>query len=194
MLDADHFRLTLATRERTELALPDFKPSAVLVPILCVNGDDHLLFTRRSLTVEHHKGQISFPGGRLDNGETLGECALRETHEEIGIPPDRVQILGALDDIWTPTKYVVTPFVGLAPYPWDFRLSADEIDDLLIVPVRDLLDPAIFEETQIHYEGRTAAVPYYHWGDQIIWGATGRIVRQFLALAYPGKDPSCGAR
>lgn len=193
MLDVEAFRKTLNDRQRVELTLDGFTRAAVLVPVMCIDGEDHLLFTQRTLTVEHHKGQISFPGGRLDDGETLTDCVLRETHEEVGIPPRVVRLLGALDDIWTPTRYIVTPFVGLAPYPWEFRLSAAEIEQLLLTPVSDLLDPAIYDETQIQYEDRTAIVPYYHWGDFIIWGATGRIVRQFLSLAYPGKDPTCPA-
>jgi 8-oxo-dGTP pyrophosphatase MutT (NUDIX family) len=193
MLNVDALRKNLAARRRAELTIEGFTRSAVLVPVLSVEGKDHLLFTRRTQTVEHHKGQISFPGGRLDDGESLADCALRETHEEVGVPAAAVRLLGALDDIWTPTGYVVTPFVGLVPYPWDFRLSAAEIEQLLIVPVSDLLDPSIYEETQIDYQDRSAIVPYYHWGEHTIWGATGRIVRQFLALGYPGKDPTCGA-
>ena len=187
MLDLTTLQRILNSREKQTFKLNGFCPAAVLMPLMNIEGCEHILFTKRTETVEHHKGQISFPGGRLDDGENLLQCALRETHEEVGVKPADVKIIGQLDDIWTPTRYVVTPFVGAIPYPYDFQVSEAEIEEIILVPIGELLDPAIYEETEIEYQGLSAIVPYYRWGEKIIWGATGRILRQFLTLAYPGK-------
>lgn len=181
----------LAAHQSKTMEMDGFVRSAVLLPLFHIDQCEHLLFTKRTETLEKHKGQISFPGGRQDEGESLLECALRETREEVGIQPEDIQILGRLDEIWTPTGYLITPFVGAIPYPYSFTVSEAEIERLIIVPLRELLDPAIYEETEIHHRGRRATVPYYNWRDQIIWGATGRILRQFLSLVYTGRETSC---
>ncbi|HPM78094.1 MAG TPA: CoA pyrophosphatase [bacterium] len=191
MLDLTQLQSTLDGLQPRRLDLDGFKPSAVLVPVVHHEGRAHLLFTQRTESVEHHKGQISFPGGRLDEGETLAMCALRETHEEIGVQPQDIRLIGRLDDIWTPTRYVVSPFVGVLPYPYNFVLSEGEIAELFLAPIAELADPGIYQETEIHYEGKSALVPYYHWRDKIIWGATGRIIRQFLTLACGEKKTQC---
>lgn len=191
MLDLKQLQETLGDHRHQRLDIAGFNPAAVLVPVAHHEGRDHLLFTRRTDSMEHHKGQISFPGGRQDDGETLSECALRETQEEIGIQPAEVRLLGRLDDIWTPTRYIISPFVGVIPFPYNFVLSDAEIAEMFLVPIDDLLDPGIYEETEIHYQGKSALVPYYHWRDKIIWGATGRIIRQFLTLAYGENKTKC---
>ena len=185
MLEPEKLRQTLAARERVKLSLEGYVRSAVLLPLLLIDKQEHLLFTRRTNMVEHHKGQISFPGGRQDAPENPEQCALRETHEEIGVAPEHVTILGALDDTWTPTRYVITPFVGFIPYPYDFRWNQAEIDEALIIPMEKLLHPQRYEENSMSYEGRDATVPFYYVDEHVIWGATARMVRQFLALAYP---------
>ncbi len=174
-----------------ELQIEGYSPSAVLVTMLRAADEDWLLFTKRTDKVEHHKGQISFPGGRLDPGETLLECALRETHEEVGVRPEHVRILGRLDDTWTPSRYLISSFVGLVKYPYDFAVNRDEIDALIIVKLADVLRPSKYEEREMHHEGRSALVPFYHLGDTIIWGATARILRQFLTVAYDWEDQPC---
>jgi 8-oxo-dGTP pyrophosphatase MutT (NUDIX family) len=158
--------------------------ASVLIPLFINEGDWRILLTLRTDQVEHHKGQISFPGGRLDPGEDLLKCALRETHEEVGIDPESVQILGALDDIVTVTNYRVTPFVGATEYPQRFRVSAVEIAQLLMPAIVDLLKPGVFsEERKVKLEdGRDHVTPGYKWRDHIIWGATARILYQFLEV------------
>jgi 8-oxo-dGTP pyrophosphatase MutT (NUDIX family) len=181
----DALHAVLAARPYAEAAIDGFARSAVLVTVLLGEGEPAMLFTRRTDKVEHHKGQISFPGGRLDPGEDLQTCALRETHEEIGVRPADVRIVGRLDDTWTPTRYVITPFVGVVPHPYAFKVSAAEIDDLLIIPLRRLLKPDKYDENEMTFRGRSAAVPFYYIDDTIIWGATARILRQFLQTAFP---------
>lgn len=184
----------IAAHSPRELSIDGFTRSAVLLTVLRGADEDLLLFTKRTTSVEHHKGQISFPGGRLDDGETLQDCALRETREEVGIDPRDIRLLGRLDDTWTPTNYIMTPFVGLAPYPYDFHVNPGEIDQLLVFPLSRLMNPDCYEENEMSYLGRTAMVPFFHLGETIIWGATARILKQFLRLAFNWEEPSCVAR
>jgi len=189
--DPDALQRRLAARDTRELAIDGYAPSAVLVTILRGADQDQLLFTRRTEQVEHHKGQISFPGGRQDPGESLRQTALRETHEEVGIKPADIRIVGQLDDTWTPTRYLIRPFVGLVTYPYDFAVNRAEIDDLIVVPMARALCPDRYEECEMHHEGRSAVVPYFHIDGTIIWGATARILQQFLRLAYDREDVPC---
>ncbi|MCZ7586272.1 MAG: CoA pyrophosphatase [Deltaproteobacteria bacterium] len=108
----DALRSALTAHDRRVLPLDDFLPASVLIPVLADGGRPRVLLTVRTDRVEHHKNQISFPGGRQDEGEDLERTALREAHEEVGLPPDRVRVVGMLDDIYTVTSYRVTPFVG----------------------------------------------------------------------------------
>jgi 8-oxo-dGTP pyrophosphatase MutT (NUDIX family) len=185
------FQQQISERPSRRLQIDGYVPSAVVVPVLRGADEDRLLFTRRTEKVGHHKGQISFPGGRQDPGETITETALRETHEEVGVLPEHVRLVGRLDDTWTPSKYVISPFVGVIDYPYDFAISDDEIDELIVLPVRRLLCPSLYEETEMHHEGRSALVPFFHVDDTIIWGATARILRQFLRLAYDWEEGRC---
>ena len=112
----------LARRPSTAQAEWEARPAAVLVPLLQAEGEWRLLLTQRTHTVESHKGQVAFPGGRVDpEDESRVATALRETEEEIGLPRDRVRVLGQLDELLTVTQYRVTPVVGVVPWPWDWR-------------------------------------------------------------------------
>ena len=133
--------------------------------------------------MKHHKGEISFPGGMFDDGDhNLRRTALREASEEVGLKEDKVQILGVLDDIVTVTEFIVTPFVGVFPYPYPFKLSPIEIAELIEVPLASLLDPGNFGEKEILQIGRKRIVQAYQYKHHSIWGATARILRQFLDL------------
>ncbi len=178
----------LRRRERATIGHPSFPRAAVLIPLFAKEGGCHILFTRRSDQVKHHKGQISFPGGAFDNeDEDLERTALREAFEEIGVKEKDVQVLGALDDIVTSSEFVVTPYVGIIPYPYSFQLSAVEIAELIIVPLASLLEPDSFAEREIiDYDFKKVVESYQH-DRHIIWGATARILKQFLAvIAAPG--------
>jgi 8-oxo-dGTP pyrophosphatase MutT (NUDIX family) len=162
---------------------PPFSHAAVLVPLFQKDGDCHLLFTKRSEEVKYHKGEISFPGGVVDEEDLeLINTALREAHEEIGLKESDVQIIGVLDDIVTITEFIVTPIVGLFPYPYPFKVSEVEIAELIEVPLRSLLDEDSFSEREIFRGGRKEIVYAYQYGKHIIWGATARILKQFLDL------------
>jgi 8-oxo-dGTP pyrophosphatase MutT (NUDIX family) len=173
----------LSSRERKAIEHPYFSHAAVLVPLFNKEGNCHLLFTKRSEEVKYHKGEISFPGGAVDEEDSeLVNTALREASEEIGLKENDVQIIGVLDDIVTVTEFIVTPFVGLFHYPYPFRTSPVEIAELIEVPLSVLLDEESFSEREVIRMGRKELVYAYQYGDNIIWGATARILKQFLDL------------
>lgn len=178
--------VTEILREKGKKSLPTLGvvTAAVLVPLFFLNCRVHVLLTKRSNHVEHHKGEISFPGGKLDSDDPgLLECALRETNEEIGVHPKDVRILGELDDFYTvATRFLVAPFVGMIPYPYDFRPSPREIDCLLPVPLEVFFDPARRTEDIWEIEGHPIQVISYKWQGHNIWGATARILKHFTEI------------
>jgi len=160
-----------------------FSHAAVLVPLFKKGMDCHLLFTKRSEQVKYHKGEISFPGGVVDEEDSeLVQTALREAFEEIGLKENDVQVIGMLDDILTITEFIVTPIVGLFPYPYPFKISEVEIAELIEVPLSFLLNGDCFSEREIFRGGHKEIVDAYQYGEYVIWGATARILKQFLDL------------
>ncbi len=179
----DRIRDILKQRERTVIEHPSFPHAAVLVPLFEKEGSCHLLFTKRTDQVKYHKGEISFPGGAFDEQDgDLKKTALREAYEEIGLTESDVQVLGTLDDIVTVTEFIVTPFVGIFPYPYAFKLSPIECAELIEVPLASLLDSDCFGEKEIIQDDTKRMVETYQYGHHNIWGATARILKQFLDL------------
>jgi 8-oxo-dGTP pyrophosphatase MutT (NUDIX family) len=173
----------LAERPRVALSLPEKTLAAVLVPLLVVDGEPHVLFTRRSQDLPHHRGQVSFPGGRHHPGEDrdLQATALREAHEEIGLAPGDVRMMGALDDIETmSTRFVITPFVGLAPHPYEWRACPSEVDAIFTVPLRTLQAPGAERRELWDFDGSKIPIDFYPVDGHVIWGATQRITRNLL--------------
>jgi len=160
--------------------------AAVLLPLVVTDAGPALVLTQRTDQVEHHKGQISFPGGALDDGEEPLAGALRETHEEIGVPPSDVRVLGGLDDEEAAISgFMVSPFVGALPYPSRLRVSADEVHAVLVVTLHTLLDPRnVRTELYRRPRGDSVVMYYYQAGSSVIWGATGRIVARFLEAVF----------
>ena len=153
--------------------------SGVLVPLFVRDGTLWVVFTRRTDTVEHHRGQISFPGGAEEPQDgDLSQTALRETEEELGVRPKDVRMLGPLSPIVTVTDFYVAPFVGAIPQPYVFSPAESEIAQVLEVPVAALRNPAI-KETKF-LPGRDEPVLFYRHGDNVIWGATARILAELL--------------
>ena len=179
----DQIGTILSSRKRRVIEHPPFSHAAVLVPLFKKGDGCHLLFTKRSDQVKHHKGEISFPGGVVDEEDLeLINTALREAHEEIGLKQNDVQIIGILDDIVTITEFIVTPIVGLFPYPYPFKVSEVEIAELIEVPLSSLLREKSFSEKEIIRGGQKEVVYAYEYEKHIIWGATARILKQFLDL------------
>lgn len=174
----------LQARNKKRLSPNGVVQAAVLVPLFKQRESIKVLLTKRSEFVEHHKGEISFPGGKLDNSDSdLLSCALRETWEEIGVYPKDVNILGELDDFYTvATGFLVAPFVGFIPYPYPFQTSPREIDELLGVPLDVFLDPQRRQESTIMLDSRPISIISYQWEGYTIWGATARILQHFSEI------------
>ncbi len=175
----------LSRRSRVVLTPPGKTVAAVLVPLLTVDGEPNLLFTRRSNRLPHHQGQVAFPGGRRhpDEDPDLLATALREAQEEIGLDPGDVQLLGPLDDIETvSTRFVITPFVGLVPYPYAFRPCPTEVDVIFTVPLRVLQAPGAERREVWDFDGREVPIDTYPVDGHVIWGATQRITRNLLGI------------
>ena len=180
-------RLRSRLRERPgqALAFPiaQLRESAVLAPLFLRGGEPWLLFTRRPTTLRRHAGQISFPGGARDaEDSTPLHTALRETSEELGIPPDRVEVLGVLDEIPTITSFRVLPFVGVIPEDLPLRPDPEEIAELIEVPVRALLAPSLPRVEMWNLMEKEREVYFYDYGAHVIWGATARILKDLLAV------------
>lgn len=136
--------------------------------------------------VNSHKGQVAFPGGGLDP-EDAGAlaAALRESYEEVGIRPGDVRILGQLDQVTAGANYLVTPFVGLIPSPYEFRLNPAETTAVFAVPVSALLAPGCFSvDERLFGAGRRGPIYHFYYEGWDIWGATARIITQLLELVY----------
>jgi len=155
--------------------------SAVLAPLfLDARGELHAVFTRRRDDLRRHPGEISFPGGRQDAGETLLETALREAHEEVGLPPDAVDVLGALEPTPTfVTNYAIYPFVGLIEPGFEWVRGATEVAEVIELSLADLRAGA--GERRLVRRGIPFRTPTYEVGGQLIWGATARILGDLLA-------------
>lgn len=158
--------------------------AAVILPLFFKDNAYHILFIKRTETVEHHKGQVSFPGGRREEEDkTLKDTALRELHEEIGLPPADIDILGKLDDGTTlSSNYIVAPYVGLIPYPYEFKLDPREIAYIFSVPVSELISGSSLKMEERRLEGRLVKSYFFNTRDEVIWGATARILKQFLGI------------
>ena len=158
-------------------------PAAVLLTLMRMDGDFHVVLQKRSQQVEHHKGEISFPGGMADPGdETLLHTALREAYEEMGIVPDDVDVIGQLDDTPTITGFMISTYVGVVQAHYPFVPSSIEVAEVLTVPLSHLRDPGAYRD-ETHLDGEAfRAMPVYVHDGHVIFGATARILDQFLSV------------
>ena len=172
---------------------PDLVAAGVLVPLFVAEEQFRVLFIQRTLMVKDHRGQIAFPGGVRDPEDAhLLATALRETEEEIGLAPEAVEVLGTLPPIATITGYHITPFVGLIPYPYDFHPSPREVKRLLALAVGEFYAPERWRTGPYVFQGRTTRVCYWQNGQEVVWGATARILLNLLA--HLGVHPIPGDR
>jgi 8-oxo-dGTP pyrophosphatase MutT (NUDIX family) len=167
---------------------PDGAPrAAVLVPLYTHLEQLHVIFTKRTDRVQHHRGEISFPGGAMDPDDAdLVATALREADEEIGLVSDHIKVIGQLDDIFTISRFHVSVYVGelditFSPYPW--RPQEFEVAEVIEVPLPHLLDEANLVEVPRQRDGELVIMEGFRFNDHIIWGATGRMLRNFLDVA-----------
>ena len=158
------------------------KCAAVLIPLVWHEEEWHLLYTRRTDTVESHKGQVSFPGGAADEGETSPEqTALREAEEEIGLDQVNVRVLGRLSNLITITYFRVTPVVGVVKWPAVFRVGEHEVARIFTIPLGWLANPS--NRWEFEMQGRKRSLIAYHpYDGELLWGATARMTVDFLKV------------
>ena len=156
------------------------KCAAVLIPLAFSGGEWHVLYTRRTDRVQSHKGQVSFPGGACDDGETTPEqTALRETEEEIGVRREDVTVLGRLSQLITITSYRVTPVVGVIPFPYAFKVAGVEVARVFTIPLLWLSDRNNYWEFFLRDSDRSL-ITYHPFDGELLWGATARMTVTFL--------------
>lgn len=156
------------------------KCAAVLIPLVYIGNEWHILYTRRTDRVESHKGQVSFPGGACDEGETTPEeTALREADEEIGINPADVQVLGRLSHLVTISSYRVSPVVGVIPWPYAFKVAGIEVARVFTIPLLWLANRNNYWEFFMR-DSERSLIAYHPFDGELLWGATARMTVNFL--------------
>ena len=162
--------------------------SAVLLLLFQRDGEDWLILTRRSREVATHKGQISLPGGAWEaDDESLLHTALRETREELGIPADQIKVLGRLEDVFTVvSNFNITPFVARLESVPSYVTDDREVAEVIEMPLSHLKSPDLFwSEERDGPEGHRE-VYFFRYGENVVWGATAKILKQFLDASIPG--------
>ena len=183
----ERLRDELGRRPPQRITVEGTRDAAVLIPIVA-EPEPALIFTRRTDTLPSHRGQISFPGGSIDPGDRdPAAAALREAHEEIGLDPSAVRVVGELDSLQTfVSGFVVTPIIGWLEEEPALRPNPREVAEVLRVPLEDLTDEIRREPGFLHGD-RSYPTEAWVWRDNVIWGVTARILRVFLGrLAAAG--------
>ncbi len=184
-IDPDVLGAALAARTRETFSLPELRRAAVLVPIIHRDGEPRLCFTLRSKALRSHSGQVSFPGGRAEEGEASSAVtAVREAEEEIGLDPASVRVLGLLGDMPTPTGYTITPVVGFVdPAPTSYRPQVAEVAEVFEVAVARLAAPgARVPLGRMERFGKVFEIGSYNLDGHNIWGATAHMVDELLGI------------
>lgn len=162
------------------------RQSAVLVPLIVMPDSDlpHVLLQVRSEGMRHHRGQISFPGGRIEDGEDAQTAALREMHEEMGIRADDVVVLGHLTPLYIPpSNSAVTPIVGIVQSLKDLQLASSEVQEMFTLPLANIVSPMHIQRAEWDLYGQTVDVPHWSVHERIpLWGATAMILNELVWL------------
>jgi 8-oxo-dGTP pyrophosphatase MutT (NUDIX family) len=179
----ERIRRILNSRKRCALHGDTLTPAAIVLPLFKKDNQYHILLTKRTHRVRTHKGEISFPGGTFDpEDETLERTVLRECFEEIGLREKDVEILGCLDDVETLTRYKVRPYVGILPYPYPFVVNPIEIEEIIELSLQLFLERDCFERRRVPLGKGERLIYSYRHGRHLIWGATAKILKQFVDL------------
>jgi 8-oxo-dGTP pyrophosphatase MutT (NUDIX family) len=180
----ERLRGILAARPAIEIDAPQHRRACVLIPLIRNNASWSILFTRRSENLAAHSGQIAFPGGSVEDDETLERAAIREAEEEVGIPARHVELIGRLDDIITHSGFLVAPFVGVIDARVEYVIQESEVVEVFEVPVESLLDIRNPEVRYVPFRGKSYPSYFYHSDAHEIWGLTGRMLKAFLDLVW----------
>ncbi|MDR7446328.1 MAG: CoA pyrophosphatase [Armatimonadota bacterium] len=158
--------------------------AGVLVPLYVDGGEAHVLLTRRTEHVATHKGQIAFPGGAVEPEDRDAlHAALREAHEELGIRPEDVEVLGSLDDVSTVVSgFLIRPYVGRLPYPYPLRPAPQEIAEVLGIPLRFFRDERNLRVERVGEGAAQRELHFYDYGPYTVWGATARVIRRLVEV------------
>lgn len=179
----------LEKRQRFIIEDSRLTSSAVLLLLFLKNNEPNGIFTKRTKNLKKHKGEISLPGGGIHKADkNLLETALRETEEEIGVERSKIHVLGELDDLYTMSKYIITPFVGYIQYPFKSKINPREVEELIEVPLSVFQSKDNFREDNWDFKGEKYPVYYYDYNNGIkiytIWGATGYILNNFIEIVF----------
>jgi 8-oxo-dGTP pyrophosphatase MutT (NUDIX family) len=187
MIEKEEIRRVITSRQRRSLPPEDKRRAAVLVPLYAEDGTYQILLAKRTEHLQVHQGQIAFPGGTWHPGDANPiATALREAHEEVGIRPEDVDVLGELDDTSTATSnFLITPVVGVIPPSYPFHIEKEEVAELLTLSLEVLRDPQAFQEEMWDRDGRMVRVFVRREGSEIIWGATARILLHLGEILFP---------
>lgn len=171
---------------------PEARRSAVLVVLAHGATGAEVLLTRRSMQLSSHRGEVSFPGGRLDPGETYEDAALREAFEEVGLPPSDVSVVARLSPIstWVSSSWIV-PVLAVVASPLPLEARTGEVDRVLWTPLHDLTAPGTYREELWHTTRGAHPIHFFELDDETVWGATARMLHQLLRVAHdvPGHEP-----
>lgn len=160
---------------------PGYRPASVLVPLRPHRDELEFVFIQRSARLRHHPGQIAFPGGGREGVEDALGCALREAHEEVGLDPAHVEVLGSIETCFTPTGFEISPFVGrISVEPAALHPDPVEIARIFTLAFGELVAPGAYRKT---YLGPDKPLEFFVCGEEVVWGATARILRQVVELA-----------
>lgn len=180
----ERLRAILAGRPAIEIIAPQHRRACVLIPLIRNGAGWSILFTQRSENLAAHSGQIAFPGGSVEAGETLEGAAIREAEEEVGIPGNLVELIGRLDDLVTHSGFLVAPFVGVIHEPVEYVIQEAEVVEVFEVPVEALLDVRNPEVRYVPFRRKEYPAYFYHHERFEIWGLTGRMLKAFLDLVW----------
>lgn len=170
-----------------QLAL-DYPEAGILVPVTDDQRDPEMIFTLRSANLKTHRGQVSYPGGKRDPSDaSLAATALRETHEEIGLPPDQVRVIAPLSQVMSLHRILVTPYVGVVPGDHPLEPNPAEIESVFRVPISYFLEDKRERTDTLSFLNSTLYVPCYRWDRYQIWGLSAVVLVDFLNAVYDAK-------
>jgi 8-oxo-dGTP pyrophosphatase MutT (NUDIX family) len=187
-------RRAVASATGQAVELPGHGRAAILVPVLEAPTGPALLFTVRAAALARHAGQVSFPGGRVESGESVVAAALREAYEEVGLVVDADDVFGVLDDRTSPFALVATPVLARVRWPVELRLDPGEVAEAFTLSLASLRAAPVVRETRVH-EGVVRELHRYEVDGRCVWGLTGNVVKDLLdrleAAAPRSSSASC---